>query len=383
MPPKRVDAGVTHGSSDFPTHFLALPLVNADSLPQLARSVAEFQAATTKAPALRPSEIRRLELQAGEEYGNSAKGAKRGSDGGDTMGDGKGESWPGRLQILPQKAQRPAGTLHLTLGTMVLKDAQSCRRALEVLRQIDYVDLLREVRSKARSRRTLEPAADNNADLQSDAAKSQELTHDQADDEVETGGGLMEAGEEVAASLRTLNRPVSPPSRMNPSVGSRPSPTSVEVSLRGLGTFPSPKKARVFYAIPYSRPEDEGTLQAFAEAVQKRFIDAGVVRNEGRALTLHATVANLKYAKAFGRNGRGHGGQKPSAEVDARELLETYGEKNREGGFLWARNVTIDRVRICKMGAIPSEDPVKGLEYPAVKLMAEDGEEELAEVVLS
>ena len=99
---------------------------------------------------------------------------------------------------------------------------------------------------------------------------------------------------------------------------------------------------------------------------------------------LHATVANLIYAKQWNKQRR-KGGNKRS-EVDARELLKYFNDgraardraqagseskfdHGTEAGvepgseYIWAKDILIDRIRICKMGAEKSEDEGLGLEY--------------------
>lgn len=293
-----------------------------------------------------------------------------------TAGGGGGEGEP--LKIIPAQAHRAPGTLHLTLGTMVLKTPEEFRRALEVLREIDYKGLLRDVRAHAGGvSKVEEPPPQDFEDAQENKAAAT----------------VMDAGEEVAGSLRTLARPVSPPASALADVSGK---GGLKVDLRGLGTFPSPKKARVFYAAPQ---DEAGRLQLFAEAIQRHFIETGVVRKEGRPLTLHATVANLKYVKTgkqWGRGGKARGvagGGREGREIDARQVIEAFGENGSqahaldpEAGdgkeFTWAAGIDIDRVRICKMGAVKSDDAVMGMEYPAIRIPVEgeEGEDALAEV---
>jgi hypothetical protein len=305
------------------------------------------------------------------------------------------------LRIIPKQAHRPPGTLHLTLGTMVLDGDEDKREALRVLRRIDFGKILREVSAGVDAQGLGEDSG---------AAQGASTGADVVHEANVEAGGVMEAAENVAASLQTLARPVSPPplqsslpstidaanssSTTNPATSSTP---PLRVSLRGLGTFPSSKKARVFYASPH---DATGRLQAFAEAVQQRFVDAGIVTKEDRALTLHATVANLKYVRAPRWQG-GRGGERGSSsrykakerkEIDARglvEVFETMGgdvDGDEKTPFDWAEDVVVDRVRICKMGAVKSEDEVMGMEYPAIRVPVEGGgggEGEVAEVRFS
>lgn len=328
---------------------------------------------TTAPRPLRPSEVQARERAREQET------PERDAEGVEDDG-GNGE----RLKIIPAQAHRPAGTMHLTLGTMVLSDVEEMRRALEVLRSVDFGGMLRGV-----------------GQAQGEATRVEEETADSTT--------LMDAGEEVASALKTLGRSISPPPASTATVAddssSRPrgSPNTNSISplkldLKGLGTFPSPKKSRVFYASPH---DPSGRLQTFAEVVQRRFIQEGIVRDEGRALTLHATVANLKYVRTPKWHGRQNAvgakrGGREGKEIDARDVIAAFninmqpqgGDQDDDvketEGYLWAKDIVVDRIRICKMGAVKSEDPVKGMEYPAIRVPRqgdEGGEGDVAEVV--
>ena len=55
--------------------------------------------------------------------------------------------------------------------------------------------------------------------------------------------------------------------------------------------------------------------------------------------------------------------------VDGRKILDFF-NRDTEGTdrVIWARDVKVDRVRICKMGAVQSEDLMLGMVYPAVEV---------------
>lgn len=161
------------------------------------------------------------------------------------------------------------------------------------------------------------------------------------------------------------------------------------VTLKGFGAFQSARKARVFYAPPV---DSDGTLLALANTIRQVFKEEGLI-NEDRALTLHATVANMTYAQKsnhhHGRGGKGgkagKGGRRGGAPrtIDGTAVIEQI-NKGDEGadGYVWAENVVVDRVRICKMGAEKSDDEVLGMVYRAVEVVV-DGEKERAEVVFA
>ncbi len=167
------------------------------------------------------------------------------------------------------------------------------------------------------------------------------------------------------------------------------------VTLKGLGAFQSARKARVFYAPP---SDPDGTLLAFANAIRQVFKDEGLV-NEDRALTLHATVANMTYAQKtnhhHGRGGRGGkggtGGGRGGAPrtVDGTEVIEHFNGVGGSDGlgdgeeWVWAENVVVDRVRICKMGAEKSDDETLGMVYRAVEVEVENGKKDRAEILFA
>ena len=122
----------------------------------------------------------------------------------------------------------------------------------------------------------------------------------------------------------------------------------------------------------------------FAESVRGSFEERGWVLEDNRGLKLHATMLNTIYAKerrpkrervdkadvslgagqgsgeesaGLSKQGVSHEGNKANGEegvqqdtkswmrFDAEALMQAY------DGFVWAKDVGIDRVQICKMGA--------------------------------
>lgn len=173
----------------------------------------------------------------------------------------------------------------------------------------------------------------------------------------------------------------------------QPTPNPLVISLQGLATFPSPSKTRVFYAPPL---DPAHRLLLFANGIRQAFLDAGVLRDEGRELVLHATVANMSYVSrrvgghAGGGKGRGkrRAGHKRAETVDATGVIEFFNAMDRDesggnagGGrsrFVWADEILVDTVRICKMGAVKAEgdeEAVLGMVYPAVEVDIDAGSE--------
>jgi len=182
-------------------------------------------------------------------------------------------------------------------------------------------------------------------------------------EELKTSELLAEAGTGSSAQLvpdnlqkpgnptNPLNRPITPPENAR----SRSS-DALKVDLKGLESMHQAQKTSILYIKP-----TDGTdrLYPFCLALQKLFRDQGFLVTEDRPLKLHATVVNTIYAKGSKGQGQGHG---PSAnaplKIDATQILARYQD------FLWARDVTLDRIAICEMGAKKVFDD-KGVEVGA------------------
>jgi activating signal cointegrator complex subunit 1 len=261
--------------------------------------------------------------------------------------------------LVPLKAVRPVGTLHLTLGVMSL-DATGLEKATQYLQELDLQSLVRDLSARIVAKH----AAENGA---------------------------------VAENLNAAGLP---------------DMQALTIELKGLQ--PMQKRGDTSNtSILYAEPKDtEGRLYAFGSELRKRFTKGGFLVEDHRALLLHATIINTVYAKPKGRGGKqkalsgrdkglgqkgdadgvpdfgeqdddggastdestqdgapidrsdGHG---PNAKgwrtFDARKLMEQYKE------FLWAEDVKIDRVQICKMGAkkiLGDDGEVVGAEYEVV-----------------
>jgi activating signal cointegrator complex subunit 1 len=273
------------------THFLCLPLVTETSLPHLQASLSTFKD--------------------------------------DLAEDGS----------VPTKAVRPVSTLHLTLGVMSL-NPESLQEAITCLRALDLHVLLRDITH----RRVAEKAAED--------------------------GTIAE----------------------NLNAAAMPDTDALTVNLEALVPMQEPKKTSILYAEPRDASQ---RLGMFASVLREQFVGEGWLVEDERALRLHATVLNTIYAKEKGggrgrprkggvkehgrealssqRDGQeddntstasnptappnpstaepaarneGHGSDGKSwMRFDARNLVEKYKD------FVWAEDVRIDRVLICKMGA--------------------------------
>ncbi|KAH7561823.1 hypothetical protein BM1_02927 [Bipolaris maydis] len=247
---------------------------------------------------------------------------------------------------VPTKAVRPVGTLHLTLGVMSL-DAKELEKAKQYLQDLDVHALLRDISH----RRIAEKAAED---------------------------GII--GENLV------------PAAM-------PDTDALTINLEALVPMQTPNRTSILYA----EPQDPTLrLPLFASALRQQFTEAGLLVADTRPLKLHATIMNTIYAKpkrGRGRSkpskfkhglkqiehkvsphhrqdgdahhdegdedgastvdsadgdqdqaqpatGEGHGPDGKSwMRLDATNLIEKY------KGFVWARDVRIDRVCICEMGA--------------------------------
>lgn len=307
------------------THFLCLPLVNEHSRPQLEARLSELK-------------------------------QKLGDQG-----------------LVPVKAVRPTGTLHLTLGVMSL-DEEQLEAAVRHLKELDVKKILQNVTAQA----TAEQAA---------------------------------ADGTVSENLNAY---------------AMPDWEALSIDLKGLVPMQSPHKTSILYAEPTDALQ---RLQPFGEKLKYEFTEHGFLIQDKRSLRLHATVLNTIYAKPKGRarqanaappertavdgvvdgaNGAdgtddhddgastagstidghdevtsappdpsttetkvpkldgstGHGPKANSwLRFDARELIEQYKD------VVWADNVRIDRVQICKMGAkkiLNNDGEVVAEEYEVV-----------------
>jgi activating signal cointegrator complex subunit 1 len=225
--------------------------------------------------------------------------------------------------VIPEKAIRPLGTLHLTLGVMSLLTEEKLQGALAVLQGLDLKALLRA-------------AADPSPPLEMPS-------------EVQEGQGRKSASKKGGVDAEQHDEV-----------------PRLQVTLKGLDSMHDPKSTSVLYTSPL---DASGRLYHFCCALKQAFVDAGYMVAEERKLLLHATIVNTVYvpadrssrghAGAFGGRGargrgRGRGGgvdgygngkHKGKLLLDASELLgdwETY---------VWMQDVSIEKVEICRMGA--------------------------------
>ena len=285
------------------THFLCVPLVTPESRPQLEASLKLFKDQVSP-PA--PEANQAIE-----------KAEQSDKKDGDVV-----------LPYVHPKSIRPVGTLHCTLGVMSL-DNEKLKEAISLLQSIDIHAMLKDITAQ-----------------QKDASEVSSTAH-----------------ESIPGKLASLEKPITPPTLDRPE-------SVFKVDLKGLVSMHSAKSTSILYSSP---ADETGRLPPFCIALQNIFKDKGFII-EDRPLKLHATIVNTIYAK--GRKGpstgdagasnqeaksQGHG---PNAnaplKIDATTILEKYAE------FVWAKDVTLDRIAICEMGAkkiLDGNGDVKDEEY--------------------
>ena len=131
----------------------------------------------------------------------------------------------------------------------------------------------------------------------------------------------------------------------------------LNITLQGLESMHTPSSTSVLYAPPLPNPQ----LTTFCQSLKQAFLDAELMVPDNRPLLLHATVLNTIYVpsvRARGRGGNaGHGRHKARLAINAEEMLQDY------ENFVWMKNVRVEKVAICRMGARKSENDGLGEEY--------------------
>ncbi|KAJ0426432.1 AKAP7 2'5' RNA ligase-like domain-containing protein [Aspergillus carlsbadensis] len=321
------------------THFLCLPLVNEVSLPQLESSLAAFKASIPQAPAR--SDL--IEQQ---------------------------RRFQQPCPLIPDDAIRPVGTLHLTLGVMSLPTPQRLNEALEFFQTLDLPGLLCAAGEIAAKRNVPKTAITNGMPIDSATNTAKILIKSSIDENSQRGSTPLEP---------------------------------FAISLESLHALPRARAATILHVAPV---DPTSRLHPFCEALREKFQEAGFMQKEyqrgsatkPRPLLLHATIANTIYIRGRKRNTGGHGkNRRPSQYTfDARDIVSHYRnfyldsdrtvarssvvttrDESRNGDnytdshsenegasteptsddtnpscpFVWARNLPIESVCICEMGA--------------------------------
>lgn len=174
--------------------------------------------------------------------------------------------------IIVEKAVRPIGALHLTLGVMSL-DHEKLQQAVQHLQSVDI-------------RRLLTPSGKS--------SKNQpQTTTDQATSiPTKDVGPWTAEGVESASIPSTLSRPISPP----PMSDKEP---PLRISLKSLQSMHAPHKTSILYAFAEDPSE---RLEPLCNALRGQFMEAGFLIDDQRPLKLHATIVNTIYAKGRKRS---------------------------------------------------------------------------------
>ncbi|KAG5298281.1 nitrositive-stress induced transcript [Histoplasma ohiense] len=360
------------------THFLCLPLVNSTSIPQLVSSLAEFRDSIP----LVPPPVSAL-VAASAQLPHTP--------------------------LFPNGALRPLGTLHLTLGVMSLPTKERLEEALAFFHSLDLESMLRDVEAQARAVTAGESGISNAIaadtapqpliiDLKSlhalPKARAATILHAQPVDNtsrlypfcVSLRNKFIEAGFIEQEMIKNSPRSKNQAGRIS---GNKvPADGSDSEGLEGGHGDNDDKNSNIGAA----------SLSTQAEAPS---LPSDRNARKPRPLLLHATIANTVYLPCRKqRNGK----RKEPFKFDARPLLMEFGdyefpntnldswdqecaygknhalslevggegegkedevleiqkeskrERREKGPFVWARNIPIDRVCICEMGAKPVPD---------------------------
>ncbi|OCK74452.1 hypothetical protein K432DRAFT_386798 [Lepidopterella palustris CBS 459.81] len=344
------------------THFLCLPLVTESSRPQLESSLKQFKDDVAREGGVKVA--------------------------------ARGKVEPASLD---GRAVRPVGTIHLTIGVMACQDAQMLRRAEKVLEELDLGKILTEVEKGEMKSAEVEQTADmpnNSNDVEMDDADADSGSHGRVPLPLDTLNPTT--ARDAMETTETLAEPVEPRVELPTEL-----PAPLTISLTSLIAMARPASTNVLYAAPV---DPTNRLYPFCLALQKRFLDAGLLRDEGRRLKLHATIVNTIYIRnktATDKRAAEHQPQSDAMEIeepkvegvavaqgdsagvalvpeavgDNDEALGTSEARKRRGtrrgsflaldardliqryeGFMWAKNVRIEKVAICKMGAKKTEN---------------------------
>ncbi|KAK4991322.1 hypothetical protein LTR50_001907 [Elasticomyces elasticus] len=331
---------------------------------------------------------------------------------------------------MAEKAIRPVGTLHLTLGVMSLNKEQ-LQQAIEKLNNLDLVELLQEAAGNTKSSSGSHAFVDCALESMKQGKKIESgLTGGMADDETsdsysaKTTGvtidpeGLCQtdtqdrlrdtnlqtvaslpfeteldnanpsvqridrsvpvtqattlANEDLPSSERnstikvpsSLNRPISPPLSERSTAVARP----LTISLTSLYAMHAPHKTSILYASP---TDSTNRLYSFCNGLRTIFTDSGFLLEDTRSLKLHATIVNTIYVKGCKSAGHGPEARAP-LRFDATAVLQQWHD------HVWAKDVLLDRVAICEMGAKKVHDAecgVVGEEYTEVAVVRLPGAE--------
>ncbi|KAI4250246.1 MAG: hypothetical protein LQ352_005418 [Teloschistes flavicans] len=221
------------------THFLCLPLLTQSSTPQWQKSLQQFANDATNPFQTSP---------------NSA-----------ATSNGK-DSRTEPSPAIPSKAIRPLGALHLTIGVMSLQTEEKLNAATALLEGLDITNLLPTARK-------------SESDLEAETAQDSVATSSEG-------------------------------------------PSPLLLSFTALQSMHSPKSTTFLYVPP---ADHTGRLYPFCQALKARFTQEGLMVEEMREMKLHATVLNTLYAgKVWSKMKAPMGAEKPPQDDDASRIDEFH-----------------------------------------------------------
>ncbi|KAJ6127271.1 hypothetical protein N7523_002883 [Penicillium sp. IBT 18751x] len=341
------------------THFLCLPLVNPTSLSQLESSVASFKAN------YRPVPVTDLSATS-------------------TRQDARA--------IIPEGAIRPLGTLHLTIGVMSLPTVNQLADALRFFHSLDLAGLMREagrvateLRERRKSHNSSISATDDPRHIRSRTSTA-EASRDLGPMHVTLQSLHSLPRAKAATVLHAF--PEDPTGRLYPFC------LMLRDKFIEAGFIQNENKDNQAHDQKFAqddRPQSESKLAP--QALDPYTVALNRVPKP-RPLLLHATIVNTIYVRRQpkAKPDVGHSNRaknKPSRlEIDARDILARYqnyyfdeartiprqappsrseamegtqNEDNRGASqptkvspqypFVWAKDIPIDTVCICEMGA--------------------------------
>lgn len=316
------------------THFLCLPLVNLTSIPQLEASIAAFKKENPPVPV--------ADLL--QSHGQPSTDASRPS--------------------IPDGAIRPLGTLHLTLGVMSLPSQRRLDEATSFLRSLDLAKLMQEAGQVAlRKKKQNAPQPANEV-----AKSSKELSIS-----LESLHALPRA--KSATVLHAS--PVDSTGRLYPFC------LMLREKFLEAGFLIGESKESTNTKKEPARSSDAAEQQKKPEPSTKLDSPTAALARQPklRPLLLHATIVNTIYVR---QPRPVHGSKSASKgkntvkrfEFDARTLLDRYQDYYTDRArkvprvqtvpsaspstslpappkypFVWAKDIPIDSVTICEMGA--------------------------------
>jgi len=152
---------------------------------------------------------------------------------------------------------------------------------------------------------------------------------------------LLQQAEEASKPAESTSPPSTSPTITHDHDSSANTPPHpLKITLSGLHPMQTPSNTSSLYTSPTPTP---APLTPFCLALQSAFRTAGFLLPDTRALKLHATIINTIYARSAASGKKRW--SKDSGKIDATALIERYGD------YEWVRDMRIERVAICEMGA--------------------------------